>query len=247
MIRAIIIDDEKNAQRVLSLLVKANCPEIEVLTHCSSGTEGLEQIAKLKPDLIFLDIQMRDMSGFDMLEKMDEINFEIIFTTAFDQYALDAFKVSAVDYLMKPIDEIDLQKAVNKAKKHFENKRTNRQVSFLLDHLRNNAETSEKIIALPSQTGLEFIELEDIIYCQSDSNYTHFVFTSDKKMIVSKTLKDIEALLPRQSFFRVHNSYIVNLKYIRRYLKADGGYLIMSNDDKVKVSRAKKEGLLERF
>ena len=247
MIRAIIIDDERNARKVLDWALKTYCPEVSIETHCSSGAEALEQIPKIKPDLVFLDIQMRDMTGFDVLAKLDKVNFEIIFTTAFNQYALDAFKVSAVDYLMKPIDETDLQKAVEKVKTRLDNKRSNRQISFLLDYLHNNIETSEKVIALPSQTGLEFIELEQIIYCQSDSNYTHLIFTNNKKMLVSKTLKDIEAMLPQKSFFRVHNSFIVNLKYIRRYLKADGGYLIMSNDDKVKVSRTKKESLFEMF
>lgn len=244
--KAIIIDDEKNARQMLEWSIAHHCPEVEVLACCASGTEGISQIAALQPELVFLDIQMRDMSGFDMLAQIKDINFEVIFTTAFDQYALDAFKVSAVDYLMKPIDEEELQNALQKVKKRKEQQASN-HVEFLLDLLKKNAQTAEDLIALPSQSGLEFIEIDKIIYCQSDSNYTHLVLLEDKKILVSKTLKDVEAMLPKQAFFRVHNSFVVHLKYIRRYLKAEGGALIMVNGDKVRVSRSKKELLLDKF
>lgn len=247
MLKALIIDDEKHCRRILDWAIQKNCPEIEIAAQCHSGTSALEAIEAHRPDLIFLDIEMRDMSGFEMLERVPKINFEIIFTTAYDQFALDAFKVSAADYLLKPIDEKDLIKAVGKVKKRREENQSTSQIEFLLQHIRKNLEEEEDTIALPSSTGLEFVEIEKIIYCQSDSNYTHLHLKGEKDMIVSRTLKDVEDLLPEGKFFRVHHSYTVNLKHIRRYLKADGGYLVMSNGDKVKVARSKKELLLEKF
>lgn len=248
MLNAILIDDERHCLRLLNYTLQQMCPNVMVVAQCQSGEKGMAAIAELQPDLIFLDIEMRDMTGFEMLERIkDNINFEIIFTTAYDEFALDAFKVSAVDYLLKPIDEEDLQKAVAKVNKKLEERISSKQVSFLLQQLKKNKQDEQSVLALPSQGGLEFVEIQDIIYCQSERNYTHIYFVNDKPMLISKTLKDIDALLPSHQFFRVHHSYTVNLKHIKRYLKIDGGYLIMSNGDQVKVSRSKKELLLTKF
>lgn len=248
MLNAILIDDERHCLRLLNYTLQQMCPNVTVVAECQSGEKGIAAIAELQPDLIFLDIEMRDMTGFEMLERIkDTINFEIIFTTAYDEFALDAFKVSAVDYLLKPIDEEDLQKAVAKVNKKIEERISSKQVSFLLQQLKKNRQDEQEVLALPSQGGLEFVEIQDIIYCQSERNYTHVYFVKDKPMLISKTLKDIDALLPSQQFFRVHHSYTVNLKHIKRYLKIDGGYLVMSNGDQVKVSRSKKELLLTKF
>ena len=241
MHKAIIIDDEKHCRKILNWAVKKKCPTVEIVAECQSGTEGIEAIQKYRPDLIFLDIEMRDMSGFQMLEKIDSIDFEIIFTTAYDQFAINAFKVSAVDYLLKPIDENDLATAVKKLEKRQEDPISVKQIEFLLTQLQKNLGDHDTSIAVPSSSGLEFIEIENIIYCQSDSNYTHIHLKKSKPMIVSKTLKDIEEMLPKSAFFRVHHSFTVHLKHIKRYLKADGGYLVMSNGDTVKVARSKKE------
>lgn len=243
--KAIIIDDEKHCRSILKWAVNEVCPELELLPECQSGTEGIAAIQKYSPDLIFLDIEMRDMTGFDMLEKLGEVECDIIFTTAYDQFAINAFKVNAVDYLLKPIDENELKKAVDKVAQKREDPVSKKQIEFLLAQLKKNMGGNKTNIALPSSGGLEFIELEKIIYCQSDSNYTNVFQQDDKKMVVSKTLKDVESLLPNDTFFRVHHSYTVNLKHIKRYLKADGGYLVMSNGGRVKVSRSKKDLLME--
>lgn len=243
--KAIIIDDEKHCRSILKWAVREVCPEVELLPECQSGTEGIAAIQKYSPDFIFLDIEMRDMTGFDMLEKLGKVECDIIFTTAYDQFAINAFKVNAVDYLLKPIDENELKKAVDKVALKREDPISKKQMDFLLAQLKKNMSGDKSNIALPSSVGLEFIEVEKIIYCQSDSNYTNVFQQDAKKMVVSKTLKDVEGLLPNDVFFRVHHSYTVNLKHIKRYIKADGGYLVMSNGDRVKVSRSKKDLLME--
>ena len=245
MLKSIIIDDEKHCRSLLQWAIEANCSNVEILEQCSSGEEGIAAIQTHQPDLVFLDIEMRDMTGFDMLEKLGKVDCDIIFTTAYDQFAINAFKVNAVDYLLKPIDENELKEAIEKVSRRRESPVSKDQMEFLLVHLKKSMNGSDTSIALPSSTGLEFIEVDKIIYCQSDSNYTNIHQQDAKTMIVSKTLKDIEALLPDSIFFRVHHSYTVNLKHIKRYLKADGGYLVMSNGDKVKVSRSKKDLLME--
>ncbi|MFT4663516.1 MAG: two-component system LytT family response regulator [Polaribacter sp.] len=245
MLKSIIIDDEKNCRSLLKWAIGQSCPNVEIITECSSGTEGMAAIQSHQPDLVFLDIEMRDMTGFDMLEKLGKIDCAIIFTTAYDQFAINAFKVNAVDYLLKPIDENELKKAVEKVSRRQESPVSQDQMEFLLSQLKKSMDGHDTNIALPSSAGLEFIEVDKIIYCQSDSNYTNIHQQGAKTMVVSKTLKDVEALLPTSIFFRVHHSYTVNLKHIKRYLKADGGYLVMSNGDKVKVSRSKKDLLME--
>ncbi|MEZ4954469.1 MAG: LytTR family DNA-binding domain-containing protein [Saprospiraceae bacterium] len=245
MLRAIIIDDEKHCRRILNWAINHSCPNVEVVAECQSGQEGITAIRTHQPDLVFLDIEMRDMTGFEMLEQLGDIGPAVIFTTAYDQFAINAFKVNAVDYLLKPIDESELAASVNKVIQLREDPISSKQMAFLLAHLKNNLQGKNTSIALPSASGLEFIKVEDIIYCQSDSNYTHIYLVNSKPMIVSKTLKDVEELLPETGFFRVHNSFTVQLNHIKRYLKADGGYLVMSNGDQVKVSRSKKELLME--
>ncbi len=245
LLKAIIIDDEKHCRRMLHWAIEKHCPEVEVLAECKSGAEGITAIQSYVPDLVFLDIEMRDMTGFDMLERIGEISCDIIFTTAYDNFAIEAFKVNAIDYLLKPIDENELAVAVKKVAQKKEDPISTEQMAFLLAQLKNTLYDKDASIALPSSTGLEFVTIADIIYCQSDSNYTHVHINGKKTMVVSKTLKDVEDLLPDIGFFRVHHSYTVHLKHIRRYLKADGGYLVMSNGDKVKVSRSKKELLME--
>ena len=245
LLKAIIIDDEKHCRRMLHWALEKHCPQVEILAECQSGSEGMEAIQTHEPDLVFLDIEMRDMTGFDMLEKLGPIEGDIIFTTAYDKFAINAFKVNAVDYLLKPIDENELTEAVEKVKQRKEDPVSSKQMEFLLAHLKSSLNNQDSSIALPSSTGLEFVKIADIIYCQSDSNYTHVHISGEKSMVVSKTLKDVEELFPEGRFFRVHHSYTVQLSHIRRYLKADGGYLVMSNGDKVKVSRSKKELLME--
>ena len=244
MVRVLIIDDEKHCCDNLQWQLKTYCPEIEVIAVCNNAEKGLQQIHHHQPQLIFLDVEMPGMTGFEMLGSLTEINFDIIFTTAFDQYAIRAIKFGALDYLIKPIDKDELLEAINK----FLN-RTQRdslkQLSALLTHIRKSNDLSFQKIALPTLHGYELVPLNNIIFCESSSNYTDIHLNNGQHMLISRTLKDIEDLLDMQPFFRVHNSYIVNLQYAIRYIKGEGGHLVLNNDISIPVSRNKKEELLK--
>jgi two-component system LytT family response regulator len=204
----------------------------------------LQQIHHHQPQLIFLDVEMPGLTGFEMLEALAEINFDIIFTTAFDQYAIRAIKFGALDYLVKPIDKDELLEAINK----FLN-RTQRdslkQLNALLTHIRKSNDLSFQKIALPTLHGYELVPLNNIMFCESSSNYTDIRLNNGQHLLISRTLKDIEDLLDMQPFFRVHNSYVVNLQYAVRYIKGEGGHLVLNNDISIPVSRNKKEELLK--
>lgn len=244
MVRALIIDDEKHCCENLEWQLNQYCPEIEVMAVCNSAEKGLLQIQQLQPQLIFLDIEMPGMTGFEMLKCLTEIKFDIIFTTAFDKYAIRAIKFSALDYLLKPIDKDELCEAVEK----FQNRSQYdplKQLGALFTHFKKNNDLSFQKIALPTLHGYELIPINNIVYCESSSNYTDVHLSNGKHLLISRTLKDIEELLDIKPFFRVHNSYLVNLQYAVRYVKGEGGYLVLSNDATVPVSRSKKEELLK--
>jgi two-component system LytT family response regulator len=245
--KAVLIDDEDNCLKVLAWEIKQLFPEIEILALCNSPQAGIEAIQTHQPDIVFLDVEMPHMSGFDMLAQLPDYKFDVIFTTAYDAFALKAIKVSAVDYLLKPIDEDELKKAVEKVKARKQENLGEQQVEFLMQRIKESLSKGAQHIAMPTFEGLEFIELEDIVYCQSDSNYTRIIRKSGSNLIVSKTLKDVELLLPEERFLRVHQSYTVNLNHIRKFVKAEGGYLVMSNNDEVRVARSKKELILKLF
>ncbi len=244
MIRVLIIDDEKHCCDNLQWQLQQYCPEIEVMAVCNTAQKGLQLIQHHHPQLIFLDVEMPGMTGFEMLKVLPEINFDIIFTTAFDQYAIRAIKFGALDYLIKPIDKDELREAINK----FIN-RTQRdslkQLNALLTHIRKSNDLSFQKIALPTLHGYELVPLTNIMYCESSSNYTNIHLNNGQHLLISQTLKDIEDLLDMQPFFRVHNSYVVNLQYAVRYIKGEGGSLVLNNDITVPVSRNKKEELLK--
>jgi two-component system, LytTR family, response regulator len=244
MIRALIIDDEKHCCDNLQWQLKTYCPEIDIIGVSNNPEKGLQQIHHHQPQLIFLDVEMPGMTGFEMLEALTDINFDIIFTTAFDQYAIRAIKFGALDYLIKPVDKDELLEAINK----FLN-RTQRdslkQLSALLTHIRKSNDLSFQKIALPTLHGYELVPLNNIIFCESSSNYTNIHLNGGQHLLISRTLKDIEDLLDRQPFFRVHNSYVVNLQYAVRYIKGEGGHLVLNNDISIPVSRNKKEELLK--
>jgi len=244
MIKSLIIDDEKHCCESLQWQLKKYCPEIEVMDICYTAKTGLEQIEKLKPQLIFLDVEMPEINGFELLSTLSEIHFDIIFTTAFDQYAIRAIKFGALDYLLKPIDKDELVKAVNTL--HIRTQRdSTKQLDALLTHIRKSNDLSFRKIAFPTQHSYELVPLNNIMSCESDSNYTHVHLNNGQRMTVSKTLKEIEDLLDMPPFFRIHHSYLVNLQYAVRYIKGEGGYLVLSNDLTVPVSRSKKEELLK--
>jgi two-component system, LytTR family, response regulator len=245
MIKAIIIDDEHHSCDALKMLLNKYCPKVQVEAICSSGTEGIDKIKELNPELVFLDIEMPGMNGFQMLEQLPKINFEIIFTTSYDQYAITAFKFSAIDYLLKPVDREELEKAVQKISKKLSPDIT-QQLEILLQKINQTPSPVQKI-ALPTMQGLEFVPVETIIRCSSSNNYTEFILTDKKKILVSRTLKEIEDILADHAFLRVHHSHIVNLNAITRYVKGEGGYLIMSDGSTVDVSRSRKELLMQKL
>jgi two-component system, LytTR family, response regulator len=244
MIRAIIIDDEKHCCDSLSWQLEKYCPEIKLAAVCNSATDGIEQIKAQDPQLVFLDVEMPGGSGFEMLEKIREFHFNIIFTTAFDQYALRAIKFGALDYLMKPIDKDELKTAVEKYNKQG-GQISIQQLTALLTHTRKNTDHAFQKIALHTLHSFELVSIVDILFCESNSNYTNVHLKTGKNIVVSKTLKEIEELLNGPPFFRVHHSYLVNLQFAIRYIKGEGGTLVLLNEISIPVSRNKKEELLQ--
>ena len=202
-------------------------------------------IKKEKPDLVFLDIEMPWMNGFEMLEMLDEINFSTIFTTAHDQFAAKAFRISAVDYLLKPIDSSDLKEAVRKAQQKKEDQHGNVHIENLLRNIKQPS--SQQKIALPNREGYEFVEVGHIIYCQAEGAYTKVFLDNKKYILVSKTLGDIEELLPADIFQRIHHSTVVNLNYVTHFVRTDGGYVKLQTGEQLAVSKSKKESVMERL
>jgi len=245
MIKAIIIDDEPYCCEILAAMLEECCPDMEVIAICNNGIEGLSSIRQLSPDLVFLDVEMPKMNGFAMLEQLSSVNFHLIFTTSYDQYALKAFRFSAIDYLLKPVDREELQKAVQKVIQRSKAPLP-QQLEILLQKIHQPTNSINKI-ALPTMEGLQMIPVDSIISCESDNNYTIFLLKNKKKIVVSSTLKEIEEMLEEHSFVRVHRSYLVNLNEIEKYLKGEGGYLVMSDGSTIDVSRTKKEVLLKKL
>lgn len=242
MIQALIIDDEAKARQGLRLVLEKYCPEIKILALCESPEIGLEKINALKPDLIFLDVQMPKMSGFDLLERVSKINFEVIFVTAYDRYAIKAIKFSALDYLLKPIDVDELINAVEKISKKKKSKVA--QYGSLLKNVKPGMEKLKRL-AIPSDNEIIMQPIADIIYCEADSSYTTLYLSGGKKITVSKTLKEFENILPEGDFCRIHHSTLVNMAHVTKYIKGEGGYVIISNNNHLNVSRRKKDQFLQ--
>lgn len=247
LLKAILIDDEPECLRSLAHDLGIHCHGVDIVAQCNNGKEAIKLIHTYNPDVLFLDIDMPYINGFDLLEMVPNVDFEVIFTTAFDKYAIQAFRISAVDYLLKPIDTDALIAAVEKVRILREKGNSSKQISFLIQQIKDLENNSVRKIALPTFDGLEFVHMDDILYCQSDGAYTHVYFTNGSKMYISKTLRYLEDALCNFHFFRVHNSYIVNLNHVKQYTKADGGLLVLSNGYKVKVSRSRKDELLGLF
>ncbi|MDF2193582.1 LytTR family DNA-binding domain-containing protein [Paraflavitalea sp. CAU 1676] len=245
MIKAIIIDDEPYCCEVLSTLLEKYCPTVTVEAVCHSAAEAMQAITNHPVQLVFLDIEMPHMNGFQLLEKLPHINFDLIFTTSYDQYALKAIKFSALDYLLKPIDRIELQAAVRKAHDRLM-RPLPQQLQILLQKLHQPAQQVNQV-ALPTMEGLQLVPLDSIISCSSSSNYTIISLKDKLKITVSRTLKEVEEMLEESGFMRVHHSYLVNLNEIRKYIKGEGGNLIMSDRSSIDVSRSKKELLLKKL
>ncbi len=244
MLTAVIVEDEKRSRESLSGLLKLYCKNVTIVAEADGVRTGMEAIAKNKPDIVFLDIQMPDGSGFKLLESIEDVNFSLIFTTAYDQFAIKAIKFSAIDYLLKPIFPDDLVEAVNKAEKNVLSKLTQQNVEVLLENFRKPEIEPPKIV-LSTAEKIHVVNVKDIIRCESDNYYTRYFFIDGKKLLISKTLKENEELLSDYNFIRPHKSHLINVLYIKSYNKHDGGFINMTDGSVVPVSRRKKEKILE--
>ncbi len=243
-LKAIIVEDEKNSRETLKNLLEEFCVDVKVIETAASVDEAVTKIAALHPDVVFLDIELQTGTGFDVLSQLRDINFEVIFTTAFEQYAIKAVKFSSLDYLLKPIDLEELQKSIEKAKKKKNQEVYKKQLETLMLNLKQQHPKLNKI-CLSTADGFEFINTADILYCKAEGSYTTFILNNNSKLLVSKHLKEYESLLLEQQFMRVHNSFLINLNEVKKFVKSDGGYIIMNNNDTVSISRAKKDDFLE--
>jgi len=246
MIRTVVIEDEKYSRSTLLQMLYEHCPQICIVAEGDSVKTGLAAISEQKPQIVFLDIELQSESSFEILERLPEIDFELIFTTAFDHYALKAIKFCAIDYLLKPIDLNELLIAVSKAEKRLNREYLNKNLEILLGNLKSGSQNSHRI-ALPTLEGLLFVRVSDIIYCESDGPYTRFFLKHADKIITSKNLKEYEELLHEYNFFRIHKSYLVNLQEVQKYVRGDGGQLIMSNGAALTVAKQRKENFLQIY
>jgi two-component system LytT family response regulator len=239
----IIIDDENHCLKTLSNLLETNFSEIKILATCLDSSKAYDLIKQYKPDFIFLDIEMPFLNGFDLLSKFDHLDFDVIFTTAYDTYAIRAIKFSALDYLLKPIDKEDLALAIEKLKsKHGPISKVQLQMASSL-HNKQLPDT----VALPTIDGLTFAPVNDIIVCTADGSYTRMFMTDKSETLLSKTLGDVEELLGDYNFFRIHHSTLINLKQVRKYIRGEGGEVVMSNGKSLLVARTRKSDFLNVF
>lgn len=236
---AFLLDDEQHSINVLKLLLEKYCQDVEILATCTDSEEGLSLIRQLKPDLIFLDIEMPRMSGFHILEALGDQRIMIIFTTAYDKYAVRAFKFSAVDYLLKPVEPAELVKAVAKASER--QRMESHQLEILGQQLEHRLPSLTGKIALSRQTGFIFVEIDSIILVEGEGNYSNVYVSDNKKMLITKAIGEVEEVLSTYPFYRIHRKYLINLRYIQEYIRGDGGYLIMENDVKVPIARSRRE------
>ena len=238
---AVIVDDEKHCRDVLGLLLQKHCPAINLVASCPDGPSAIEAIEMHHPDVVFLDIEMPGMSGFDVLETCRFTNFEVIFTTAYNEYAIKAIRHNALDYILKPIDKDELIQAVSRMQ-NVEPVNQASRVDNFLEYLARQKMGDR--IALPTSDGLQILQSEEIWYCESEGGYTRFYLTNGKISLISKTLKEVEDVLEVKGFCRVHHSYLINLRYVQKYVRGDGGEVIMANGKNIPVSRNKKQEFL---
>lgn len=246
MIQAILIDDEKNALEMMEWLLKTYCPQVEVLAMCNSAEEGIKAIHLFKPQVVFLDIEMPKMNGFALLEQFDTLFFHVVFCTAYDQFAIKAFRYSALNYLLKPVDPEDLKETVKRIEQR-NAVATKEQFDLLLQQIKEPVKTTPQRIALTTSDGLIFVPTADIIYCEAESNYTNVVLDGGKKILVSKILKEMDEALSGDDFYRVHSSFLININRIKKFVRNDGGYLVMDNDAVIGISRSRRQEFMELF
>lgn len=243
MLQAIIIDDEKAAISSLKQKLISNCPDVNIAAEYNSAIDAMAALNNNMPDVIFLDIEMPKMNGFAFLEALKNKTADIVFTTAYDHYAVQAIRFSAFDYLVKPIDKIELVQTIARLKEKRALKQHQKQLDVLLQNLNGINQQSNKI-AIPTLEGIYFFLVNDILALESDGSYTKMYFINRPPLLVTKSLKDFEEMMHGYKFFRIHHGYIINLEHIKQYIKGDGGYVVMLNDMKIDVSRRKKDEFL---
>ena len=236
-----IDDDESNLSSLTEKLNK-HCPQVEIIARCSNAAEGIQAIDGLKPDMVFLDIEMPVMNGFVMLQQLSYRDFELIFVTAYDHYAIKAIRYSALDYLVKPVEIEELKSAVNKVTVNHSRKDRGLQLELLLEYLDKKR---PRRITIPTSDGLQFIDLENIVYLEASNNYTNVYLANQQKYLVTRTLKDFEQILPPETFLRIHHSTIINRDFIEKYIRGEGGQVMMRNGIVLDVSKRKKVEFLE--
>lgn len=247
MISTIIIDDELHCIQTLLKNIELYCPQVRVVTTCQSGEEGIDAIKKHNPDLVFLDVEMPVLNGFEMLNKLSAPrDFQLIFTTTYDQFVLRAMRASAIDYLIKPIEGSELAEAIERVEKQLSNNISdNHRIGNFISN--SDLDQDDQRIALPDRHGYIFVSPSEICYCKAEGAYTHVYLTNERKILISKALGETEIMLPPRIFERIHHSSIVNLAHIRQLKKGDGLFIIMSNGDSLSVARSKKDHLFSRL
>jgi two-component system LytT family response regulator len=244
MVPAIIVDDEINGRENLANLIFKFCPDIQITGMASSVDDAIEMIKNRNPELVFLDIEMPFKNGFDLLEMVNPITFDVIFTTAFDHYAVRAIKFSALDYLLKPIDIEELKQSVAKLlQKKAAKESSAKNFELLLSNLKVRNKLQK--IAVPTLDGLVFINIMDIIRCEADDNYTRIFIVNSDALLVSRTLKDYEDMLSGMNFFRIHHANLINLQHVKKYIRGEGGFVVLSDNISVEVSRRRKNEFLK--
>ncbi|MBS4061996.1 MAG: response regulator transcription factor [Bacteroidetes bacterium] len=243
MLRTLIIDDEEHIRDTLAKMLARYCPQVEVVGNADSLAKGVKAIEKYNPELVLLDVQLADGNGFDLLKSLPAIRFQVIFITAYDKYALGAFKFSAIDYLLKPINPEQLANAVERAQLVI-NEHLQIQIHALEENLRSGSRQDRRII-LKTLDNIYLIELRNIVCCESDSCYTTLHTTTGDRIVMAKTLKDYEELFAGSGFYRVHKSYLINLSHIKRFEKQDGGYIVLLNELKIPVASRRREEIIE--
>jgi two-component system LytT family response regulator len=246
MIKAIVIDDEVKARDTILNMLQVYCPDVNVIATAGSVKQGIEVLQNNKPELLLLDIKMADGTGFDLLRKIKEVDFLVIFITAFEEFAIRAIKFSAIDYILKPLDPDELVSAIAKAKSVLNKENMNEKLEALYDNL-DSLSTNTKKIVLKTTDSVHIVNIKDIIRCESEKNYTHFYTIEHEKITVSRTLKEFNELLANFGFFRVHQSHLINMEHVKRYEKQGGGNLVMADNSSVPVAFRKKDDLMKVF
>ena len=248
MIKAILIDDDQNLREGMKGMLERFAPNIKIIGEADSVATGIEVMDTLKPQVVFLDIQLNDGTGFDILEQLaaknGAIKSNIVFITAHEQYAIKAFRFSALDFLLKPVDPEELQKVIVKIESVLEKTNDYAHIDLLLENIRKKVDNFKRI-ALSTSDGIHLFEISDIIRCESEDNYTKFYIKNSKPVMISKTLKEYEELLTEHGFERIHQSHLINLNYLKSYIKKDGGYVIMADESHLPISQRKRERLQE--